>query len=30
MIAHAFNSALRNQRQEDVCEFKGNLLYRAR
>ena len=29
VVAHAFNPALRRQRQEDLCEFEASLYYRA-
>ena len=29
MVAHAFNSSTRRERQVDLCEFKASLVYRA-
>ena len=28
-MAHAFNPALRRQRQMDLCEFEASLVYRV-
>jgi hypothetical protein len=29
VVVHAFNSALRSQRQSDLCEFEASLVYRV-
>ena len=30
VVAHAFNPALKRQRQVALCEFKANLVYKTR